>query len=230
LFFGTDPTVWLQKHFYSPHVIHWYDKVASCAYFSHFIFPIIAIAVLWVTSHHQWARFMKRFATLLFIACILFIVLPTAPPWMASSQYHLLPASVANQRSTGRGFAALGLKGFVKTWESALDWGNAIAAFPSLHASFALFDVAFFLPWIKPKWLKAVLLTFPVIMLTSLVYFGEHYVVDGLCGWLIVAGSFWFWGRQEKRTRMLKANKARTFFAPSTPAMATGNESELVAV
>jgi membrane-associated phospholipid phosphatase len=41
--------------------------------------------------------------------------------------------------------------------------------------------------------------TFPVLMALSLVYFAEHYVVDVLAGWLLVAGSFWFWGRWERR-------------------------------
>jgi hypothetical protein len=31
-----------------------------------------------------------------------------------------------------------------------LDWGNAVAAMPSLHAAFALFVPAFFLPWLRP--------------------------------------------------------------------------------
>ena len=183
LCFGADPSVWLQQHFYDPRVVYWYDKVASTTYFTHFVLSVIAIAVLWVTSHEEWARFMKRFATLLFVACAMFVVLPTVPPWLVSSQYHVL-APLA--RHTGRGFTALGLKGFVKTWQSALDWGNAIAAMPSLHASFALFVPAFFLPKIKPVWLKAVVLTFPVVMLTSLVDFGEHYVNDGLAGWIMV--------------------------------------------
>ena len=39
---------------------------------------------------------------------------------------------------------------------------------PSLHSAFALFVPAFFLPRIEPIWLKAVLLLFPVVMLTSL--------------------------------------------------------------
>ena len=39
------------------------------------------------------------------------------------------------------------------------------------------------------KWLKAAVLVFPVIMLTSLVYLGEHWVIDGLVGWAIVGGS-----------------------------------------
>ena len=42
-------------------------------------------------------------------------------------------------------------------------------------------------------WLKAVVLLFPVMMLTSLVYLAEHWVIDGLIGWAIVGGSFWFW-------------------------------------
>jgi len=214
LFFGTDPNVWMQRHFYNPRVVHWYDKVASTTYFSHFIFPVIAIAVLWVTSHREWARFMKRFATLLFIACAMFVILPTVPPWMADDKYHAI-APIA--RHTGRGFYALGLKGFTKAWESALDWGNAVAAMPSLHASFALFVPAFFLPRIKPKALKALVLCFPLLMLSSLVYFGEHWVSDGLMGWLLVGFTFLFWGWVERRQLRVRADRSRQFLGLDEP-------------
>lgn len=210
MFFGTDPNVWMQQRFYDATTIHWYDKLASSTYFTHFIFPVIAIAVLWVTSHREWARFMKRFSTLLFVACAMFVLLPTAPPWMASSKYHLLPTLA---RHTGRGFRDLGLKGFVNSWQSALDWGNAVAAMPSLHSAFALFVPAFFLPKVKPIWLKALVLCFPVVMLASLVYFGEHWVIDGLVGWVIVGSSFLFWGWFERRQLRVRASRARAFLA-----------------
>ena len=64
------------------------------------------MGALWATSHRQWARFMKRFATVLGVACVMFIVFPTAPPWMAAKNYHLLPPLT---RSAGRGFTAMGL-------------------------------------------------------------------------------------------------------------------------
>ena len=208
LFFGTDPTVWLQQHFYHRFSIHWYDKVASATYFTHFIFPVIALAIVWVTSHREWARFMKRFATLLFVACAMFVLLPTVPPWMAADPNHPYQILPPLARHTGRGFSSMGLKGFVNTWQTALDWGNAIAAMPSLHASFALFVPAFFLPRIKPIWLKALVLTFPLIMATSLVYFGEHYVIDALAGWAIVGGSFLFWGWFERRWLRVRAARA----------------------
>jgi membrane-associated phospholipid phosphatase len=210
LFFGTDPNEWMQHHFYERNTIHWYDKVASATYFTHFIFPVIAIAIVWVTSHREWARFMKRFATLLFVACTMFVLLPTAPPWMASSKYHILEPLA---RHTSRGFSDMGLKGFVNTWQSALDWGNAVAAMPSLHAGFALFVPAFFLPRIKPVWLKALALCFPLIMLASLVYFGEHYVVDGLAGWTIVGLSFLFWGWFERRQLRVRAGRAISYLS-----------------
>jgi membrane-associated phospholipid phosphatase len=204
LFFGNDPNVVLQNHFWKASV-HWYDKVASLTYFTHFIFVPIVMGALWATTHRQWARFMKRFATVLGVACVMFIVLPTAPPWMVANNYHL---TTPLSRSAGRGFTAMGLHAAAVSWKNALDWGNAVAAMPSLHASFALIVPAFFLPWIKPRWLKAVVLLFPVLMLTSLVYLAEHWVIDGLVGWAIVGGSFWFWNRFEDRQRRNRAQRA----------------------
>lgn len=204
LFFGNDPNVVLQNHFWRASV-HWYDKVASLTYFTHFIFVPIVMGALWATTHRQWARFMKRFATVLGVACLLFIVFPTAPPWMAAKNYHLIPPL---SRSAGRGFTSMGLHAAAVSWKNALDWGNAVAAMPSLHASFALIVPAFFLPWIKPRWLKAAVLVFPVVMLTSLVYLAEHWVIDGLVGWAIVGASFLFWNRLEDRQRRNRAQRA----------------------
>ena len=50
-------------------------------------------------------------------------------------------------------------------------------------------------------------------MLTSLVYLGEHWVIDGLVGWAIVGGSFWFWNRMERRSRRRRAGRARIALA-----------------
>lgn len=209
MFFGYDPNVWMQQHFYHARDIRWYDNVASVMYYTHFVVPVIALAVVWSISRVQFVRFMRRFASLLGVGCLMFVIMPTAPPWMASSDkypYHLFPQLA---RHTGRGFSDLGFHGFVKDWQSALDWGNAVAAMPSLHDAFALFVPAFFLPMIKPVWLKAIVLLFPVMMLTSLVYFGEHWVIDGLVGWALVGASFKFWGWFENKQRSERADRAR---------------------
>lgn len=218
LFLGTDPNVWMQRRFYDPNTIHWYDHVASSIYYTHFIFPVIALAVLWATSRVQWVRFMKRFATVLAISCAMFVLMPTVPPWMASSRKYPYRLFDPLARHTGRGFHDLGFNGFVKGWQKALDWGNAVAAMPSLHTAFALFVPAFFLPMIKPIWLKAIVLLFPVAMISSLVYFGEHWVIDGIVGALVVGFSFLLWNRIERRQRRIKAERARTYII-ETPAV-----------
>jgi membrane-associated phospholipid phosphatase len=207
LFWGNDPNVVLQQHFWHADV-RWWDQVASTIYYTHFVVPIVVIAVLWAANRRQWLRFMRRFATLLAVACVMFVLLPTVPPWMASSRkfnYRLIPQL---ERKTYRGFYDLGFKGFVGDWQKALEWGNPVAAMPSLHSAFSLIVPAFFLPWLKPKWLKALALCFPVAMLTSLVYLGEHWVIDGLVGWTIVGGSFMLWSRLERWQRHRKADLA----------------------
>ncbi len=212
LFFGNDPNAVLQGHLWSK-TIRWYDVVASTTYMTHFVLPIVAMAVLWAISHRQWVRFMKRFSTLLAVACVMFVIIPTVPPWMATSPKFPYQLFAELHRDAGRGFRHLGFYGFTNDYKIQLSNGNGYAAMPSLHSSFALIVPAFFLPWIRPKWLKALALMFPVMMLTSLVYLGEHWVIDGLVGWTITGGSFWFWNRLERRTRVRRSNRAREALA-----------------
>lgn len=208
MFGGHDPNIVLQDHFWEPS-IRWYDYIASTTYMTHFVFPIIVMAVLWVLSHRQWVRFMKRFATLLGVACILFVLLPTAPPWMVGDPKHPYQLFHELHRNAGRGFRDLGFYGFTNDYKVQLSNGNAVAAMPSLHASFALIVPLFFMQWIRQWWVKAVLFLFPITMLTSLVYLGEHWVIDGLVGWAITFSGFWFWNKMEQRSRDTRSRTAR---------------------
>jgi membrane-associated phospholipid phosphatase len=51
-------------------------------------------------------------------------------------------------------------------------------------------------------------------MLASLVYLAEHWVIDGLIGWAVTGGAFWFWGWWEQRTRERRAVWARAALPP----------------
>ncbi len=204
LFFGTDPVVWLQERFLRARGnVQWYDVVGSMVYYSHFIVPPVTIAVLWFVSRRQWVRYMRRFATLLFVACTMFIMLPTAPPWMAAGGKNRLglelDALPPLRRPTGSGWNYIGLEGFVKAWDHGRDWANQVAALPSLHSAFALFVVVFFFPWIRDWRIRGLMLLYPLTMAVALAYFAEHYFVDAFAGWAIVGGSFWMWNRIEKR-------------------------------
>ena len=202
-FFGADPVVWLQRNFdRGPENVQWYDVVGSMVYYSHFIVPPVTIAVLWFISRRQWVRYMRRFATVMFVACTMFVLVPTAPPWMAAGGKNRLglelDALPPLSRPTGRGWRYLGLDAFVKAWDHGRDWANQVAAMPSLHSAFALFIVVFFFPWVRDWRWRALMLLYPLSMALALMYFAEHYFVDALAGWLIVGLAFWVWGRIEQ--------------------------------
>lgn len=214
LFFGVDPTVWLQRRFYSPDVVRWYDVAASVVYYTHFVVPVAVIVVLWLSDRPEWLRFVRRLATVLLAACVSFVLLPTAPPWMAGGGDPAirLDALPPVARPTGRGWRHLGLDSFWHAWVTGRDWGNTVAAMPSLHAAFSMLVVAFFLPLIRSWWWRGALLSFPFTMGVALVYVGEHYVVDVLAGWALVAGSFALWGWTERRSRRRRASVSRAAF------------------
>jgi membrane-associated phospholipid phosphatase len=227
LFLGTDPNVWLQRRFYDRTTVHWYDVAGSIVYYTHFVVPVAVIVVLWIANRRQWVRFIRRFATVLLVSCVGFVLLPTAPPWMAAGGDRQIPLDALPplHRPTGRGWSHLGLHGFVHAWETGRDWANRIAAMPSLHGAYALIVVVFFFPWIRRWWIKALLLLFPLAMALSLVYFAEHYVADVLAGWALVGLSFLFWGWFERRARERRAAAARAAM-PSTPAASLGPPPE----
>ena len=211
LFFGADPTVWLQRNFHRDNVGA-QDVIASIVYFSHFILPVAAIALLWIDNRAQWARFMRRFATVLAIGCAMFVLLPTAPPWMAAGgdRQIRLDALPPLERSAGRGWTHLGFDGFVHVWIDGRDWSNPIAAMPSLHAGFSLFVVVFFWPMVRHRSLRVAMATYPIVMGWALVYLAEHYVIDVLAGWAVVVFSFWMWAGIERRWDRRRSERERS--------------------
>ena len=64
---------------------------------------------------------------------------------------------------------------------------NLVAALPSLHAAFAvLVSIALWLH-VRNRVARVLIAAYPVAMGITLVYGGEHYVIDVLLGWVYVA-------------------------------------------
>jgi hypothetical protein len=62
-----------------------------------------------------------------------------------------------------------------------LDAANPIAAMPSLHTAFATLCAGFLIPRVARRW-RPLLACYPLAMMFSLVYSGEHWVIDTLIG------------------------------------------------
>jgi membrane-associated phospholipid phosphatase len=118
---------------------------------------------------------MRRYLALNLAGLSIYVVYPMVPPWMASDNGAFQPAI---ERMTGRGGSGPGLQ-LAQLVMGPI--GNPVAAMPSLHAGTA-FLVAFFGISVLRSRLRWLLLLYPVVMTTALVYFGEHYVIDAIAG------------------------------------------------
>ncbi|GAA1788061.1 inositol phosphorylceramide synthase [Planosporangium flavigriseum] len=178
---GRVPTLWLQQHLYDPGNIHWWDVCASWVYFSHFVATPAVAVVLWLRDRIRWAAFVLRWILLSAAGLATYFLYPAAPPWWAA-RYGLIDPV---ERGSTRAWDALGLHGAGNLINVGQDSANPVAAMPSLHTAFALMVVAFFLPKVRRRWWP-LLLAYPLAMTFTLVYSGEHYMIDVFMGWTYV--------------------------------------------
>jgi membrane-associated phospholipid phosphatase len=176
---GTVPTVWLQARLVdgSP---HWYDAVAALVYVTHFVTIPLLTAVAWFRLRDRFREWVAAVLAMTLVGIAGYVAYPAAPPWLAAEQDRI--GDVA--RVSGLGWEWLHLDVVARLTELGQSASNPVAAMPSLHAAAALL-VALFL-WSSVGRLARVLLAaYALAMAATLVYTGEHYVVDVLAGWLV---------------------------------------------
>lgn len=208
---GPVPTLWLQEHMYDPDRVHWWDMLASWVYFSHFVLAIGVALVLWLRDRSRWAAFMRRWLVLCAAGLVTYFLYPAAPPWWAY-EHDYLPEVV---RLSTRGWAEIGLHGAFNALNAGQLASNPVAAMPSLHTGWSLLVVAFFLPAVRRRWWP-LLLSYPLAMTFTLVYTGEHYVVDVLVGWVYVGVTFVVVGVAERWWRE-RSNRTGLAVPPAAP-------------
>jgi membrane-associated phospholipid phosphatase len=195
LFGGTVPAAWLQRNIAHSGEASWWELGVSVVYATHFVLPFVVPALLWWRSRDRWKAWVLRFTLLTLAALITYTVLPVAPPWMAADAGLIEPLD----RPVGRGWSVIGLTAATRLLHLGRIASNPVAAVPSMHAAYSLFIVLFFWKRIGNAVLRWATVLFPLVMGFSLVYGGEHYVIDVLAGWLYAAGAFWLAPRVERR-------------------------------
>lgn len=202
LFGGVDPTVWLQAHFYTPLHVHWYDALATLIYTSYFVVTPLLAAVLWLRERRLWLRYIGRVIVLSFAGLVTYILFPEAPPWLAARDGFLPPVA----RLSARGWEYLHA-GFAHRLllEGQTGGSNPVAAMPSLHFAFSLLAAMFVVGLLRSRW-RLLIYVYPLLMALTLVYTGEHYVLDLFFGGVYAVAVHVGLGRAEMwwRTRRLR--------------------------
>lgn len=188
IFFGKMPTEWLQNAFYLPSNSRppkW-EVVTALTYTTHFVTVYVVALFMWFRNRRIWMQWVRSLVTLITLGVMGYLLFPTAPPWMAA-RFDLMPVTA---RPGTRSLKYIHLQFADHLWNKGQGLVNLVAAMPSLHMGFTVLVGAFF--WRDArKWVRVILVAYPLLMLFTLVYGGEHYVMDCLAGAVLAWTAVW---------------------------------------
>ena len=179
---GGLPTQFLQELFHSGPATN-PDALASIAvvfYFLHFPLPLAIGFLLWIHQRRIYYDYVGALIVLSMAAFVTFLLLPVAPPWWAD-QYGFV-TGVLHLRDTGfNGLSSFfGFGNYFYSYSVYSISSNDVAAFPSLHAAYPFLAFLFARrAFGRVGWL---MLAYTACVWFSIVYLGEHWVVDIIGG------------------------------------------------
>jgi membrane-associated phospholipid phosphatase len=194
---GTVPTLWLQSHLHASGQTSALDVAATVVYFMHFAYPLTLGYGLWLRDRAIFRRFAAALLGMSFFGFLVFLLVPVAPPWLAAAHGDLprvikiIDGTVATAFTHGA-IAKTSVEPSVlpsyTTWYYQHLNPDPVAAFPSLHAAFPMLGMLYAvrafgrIGWLGALWVLAVCF--------SIVYLGEHYLVDALGGIVLAVAAF----------------------------------------
>ena len=173
--------------------------------------PPTLLFLIWLERRDVFYRCAATLVAVSFAGAATFLAFPAAPPWLAS-KHHLMP-HVARIGYVEGDSSPVSTS---KSWIEAHILSNPVAAVPSLHAAYALLVLLFACAWRGRQGLWA--LPYTLGMWFTVVYLGDHYVVDlvvgaayAIGGWLLVP-------------RLLRLGPLRRLQGPFPPPLLGGAE------
>jgi hypothetical protein len=168
---------------------------ATAVYTLHPLLPVMVGSFLWIRHRRQFYDFMAALVILSIAAFATYLLLPVAPPWWAAAFGHLQPAAGHSLPGHLQGPALdglIGAAGLAGSWLTSFAFGSVspdpVAAFPSLHAAYPVLAYLVLRGIRGPgRW---IMLAWTVAAWFSIVYLGDHYLVD-IAGGLVYAAVAW---------------------------------------
>lgn len=172
---GTNLTGDIQTMFYSATL----TDVTTFLYSLHFPMVAVAAILLWYSSKAYYKKYVYALLFSSYFSLLIFLVMPTAPPWYAGAATNLVQHPQSSSIMTGF-FAS------VNTLTSSIE-SDKFAAFPSLHTAYALL-FAYYITRAR-KVYGLIVIPISAGVLFSTLYLGQHYLIDLIGGGLVSAAA-----------------------------------------
>jgi len=179
---GTLPNTRLQKALMRPgDAVSPLDRALSFTHWAWFFEPHSSLVFILARDHPGFVRAARQMALCFDLGCLVYALVPTAPPWWAAENGY------TGDDEVQRRMVEVGEQVWGRAWEPLFNGvdGNPWAAMPSLHFGASVL-AAILLTESDPR-AGAVGWTYAGLLGFALVYLGEHYVADLLAGLGLVA-------------------------------------------
>ena len=150
------------------------DIVCITVYLFHFVFPIITGLFFWLKDKKYFGQFLTDLIILSFIGFGIYLLIPTAPPWVGS-QKGFIPMVHKYIFKLAEIFPSLNLKEIYFK-----NIGNMYGAMPSIHSAYPTLIYFYLGKYKKRNFI--IFLPFLLFIFFTLIYLGEHYSVDVIAG------------------------------------------------
>jgi membrane-associated phospholipid phosphatase len=196
LFSGQMPSAVLQGLFYVPGRPGALDYVATGVHASYFFGFVLVGLAIWLFARERFRTYAAALGLTFALGLAGYFLLPTEPPWLASRDGLAPPIRrIIGETAQGTRLTA-GVVAAGRAWQNdpdALGDPNPTAAMPSVHTAVTVVLALALWHW-RPA-LGIAGAVYAAAMGFSLVYLGEHYVLDVLAGILCAVVASWIAGR-----------------------------------
>ncbi len=181
--FGLTPTMTFADYFAAHHAPV-FDLYFAIPYGA-FLYVAIAYGIyLFFNDRPRMTHFIWSFSTAYLIAFVLWLVMPTAPPWYIAAHGCVIdPSAPPSAAALIRVDQLLGIHYFEDFYARS---PATFAAFPSMHCASPM--IGLLVAWRAATWTTRPLhLLYAASMLVGSVYLDHHWLIDGFAGWMVAA-------------------------------------------
>lgn len=169
--FGNFPSVWFQNLLLKGEDFTWFEKLLTIIHGTHFVAFLFVGLIIWLHNSSYFKFYKTSFYLVTLLGVSGYIIIPTVPPWMAYELFNIIPKITH--------FNILIYNMTIPDITSGFTT-NPVAAMPSLHAAFPI--LCGMILWRSYRWKASIFYLYASSLLFTIVYTGDHYVVDIVAG------------------------------------------------
>ena len=138
---------------------------------THFIAFLFIGLIIWIHKSDYFRDFKISFYLLISMGITGYLVIPTAPPWIAANLFKIIPDITP--------FNAILYNMAVPDLTTGFNT-NPISAMPSLHAAFPA--LCCLILWKLYRLKASLFYLYSLLIFFTITYTGDHYIVDAIAG------------------------------------------------